>query len=222
MGLASLPRVSSPVAQHSAGDLVRAVVELVAGSALMAVATIAGLVFVHRPWANRIDALGFRLLPRDLSARWAIDVIRLGSRPVLIVGCCILALIAWLSRDKVGAVTCVVAPVVAVVVVELVAKPLVDRHIQGTSALSYPSGTVTAIAALAAAAVIAVPAVAKGAVAVLGVVLILLSCMAVVVLRWHFPTDAMGGVAVGVGAVLAADGFLRLVRRSRIGIGPGT
>ena len=57
-----------------------------------------------------------------------------------------------------------------------VAKPLVGRHLAGTSALSYPSGTVTAVAALAAAAFLVVPRFAKPVVAVAGGVLVVAVC----------------------------------------------
>ncbi|HEX4245680.1 MAG TPA: hypothetical protein VHY77_08940 [Acidimicrobiales bacterium] len=33
---------------------------------------------------------------------------------------------------------------------------------------------------------------------------------AVVVLRWHYPTDALGGACVGIGAVFFLDGLAHL------------
>jgi membrane-associated phospholipid phosphatase len=121
-----------------------------------------------------------------------------------------LCVIAVLSRRWVRALVCVVAPVGAVLVVELVAKPLVGRHVEGSSAFSYPSGTVTAVAALATGAFLVAPRVVRPTVAVVGGVVVAAVCVAVVVLRWHYPTDALGGACVGVGAVLALDGALRL------------
>ena len=97
-------------------------------------------------------------------------------------------------------------------IVQTVAKPLVGRHFEGTSALSYPSGTVTAVAALAAAALLVVPRFAKPLVAVAGGAVVVAVCAAVVVLRWHYPTDALGGVCVGAGAVFAVDGLQRWIR----------
>jgi membrane-associated phospholipid phosphatase len=191
----------------------------VVGCLLLSGATLAGLLLIHRPWANRIDAIGLRLLPADLSSRWASDLVRLGSVPFLVVAVAALVLVALSSRDRVGALSCVVAPVVAVTVVELVAKPLVGRHIDGTSAYSYPSGTVTAIAALAAGAVVVAPSVTRRAVTGSGGILVIMSCAAVVVLRWHFPTDALGGAAVGVGAVFAFDGLVRLISPSMLSLG---
>jgi membrane-associated phospholipid phosphatase len=93
-----------------------------------------------------------------------------------------------------------------------VAKPLVGRHFGSSSALSYPSGTVTAVAALAAAAFLVAPRFAKPLVALAGGVAVVIVCAAVVVLRWHYPTDALGGACVGVGTVFAVDGLLMSIR----------
>jgi membrane-associated phospholipid phosphatase len=104
-----------------------------------------------------------------------------------------------------------------VLIVQTVAKPLVGRQLEGT--LSYPSGTVTVAAALAAATVVVVPRYAKPIVTVLGGVIVAAVCAAVVVLRWHYPTDAFGGVCVGAGLVFAVDGILIFVR-NQIGGSP--
>ena len=182
------------------------------GCFLLGAATLAGLVFVHRPWPNRVDAVGFRLLPADLSSRWASDVTHLGSLTVLIAGAAVLCVVAGLSRNWTRALSCLIAPIAAVLIVESVAKPLVGRHFEGTLALSYPSGTVAAVAALAAAAFLVAPRSAKPLVAVAGGVVVAAVCAAVVVLRWHYPTDALGGVCVGAGAVFAVDGLLLSIR----------
>ena len=182
--------------------------EMLLGCVLLGAATLAGLVFVHRPWPNRVDAMGFRLLPSDLSSRWAADVAHLGSLTVLITGAAVLCVVAAMSRNWMRALSCLIAPIAAVLIVQTVAKPLVGRHLEGTSALSYPSGTVTAVAALAAAAFLVVPRFAKPLAAVAGGAVVVAVCAAVVVLRWHYPTDALGGVCVGAGAVFAIDGLL--------------
>ena len=111
------------------------------------------------------------------------------------------------------ALSCLIAPIAAVLIVQTVAKPLVGRHFEG--ALSYPSGTVTAVAALAAAAFLVVPRFAKPLVAVTGAAVVVAVCAAVVVLRWHYTTDAFGGVCVGAGAVFAVDGFLLWIRNQQ-------
>src|SRR3984885_667637 len=191
-----------------------ALMELLLGFFLLGAAILAGLVFVHRPWPNRVDAIGFRLLPADLSSRWATDVVHLGSLTVLIAGAAVLCVVAVISRNWVRALSCLIAPIAAVLIVQTVAKPLVGRHFEGTSP-SYPSGTVTAVAALAAAAFLVVPWFAKPLAAVAGGVVVLAVCAAVVVLRWHYPTDALGGVGVGAGAVFAVDGLLLSIRTLR-------
>jgi membrane-associated phospholipid phosphatase len=187
-----------------------AAIELLVGCVLLGAAMLAGLLFVRRPWPNRLDAIGFRLLPADLTSKWAGDVAQLGSLTVLVAGVIVLCVVAVLSRNWVRALSCVMAPMAAVLIVQTVAKPLVGRHLEG--ALSYPSGTVTAAAALAAAAFLVVPWFAKPFAAVAGGVVVATVCAAVVVLRWHFPTDALGGVCVGAGAVFAVDGVLLSIR----------
>ena len=56
-----------------------------------------------------------------------------------------------ISRDWVRSLACAVSPIVAVEVVEHIAKPMVGREM-GAGSFTYPSGTVTAVAALAVAA----------------------------------------------------------------------
>ena len=187
------------------------------GCFLLGAATLAGLAFVHRPWPNRVDAIGFRLLPADASSRWAADVAHLGSSTVLIAGAAVLCVVAAMSGNRMRAVSCLIAPIAALLIVQSVAKPLVGRHFEGTTALSYPSGTVAAVAALAAATFLVVPRRAKLPVAVAGAVVVAVICAAVVVLRWHYPTDALGGACVGAGAVFALDGLLSLIRNPAAG-----
>ena len=176
---------------------------------------LAGVVFVHRPWPNRVDALGFRFLPADLTSTWATDVVHLGSLTVLFAGAAVFCVVAAMTRNWMRALSSVIAPIAAVLIVQTVAKPLVGRHFEGTSALSYPSGTVTAVSAVATAAFLVVPRFAKLLVAVAGGVVVVAVCAAVVVLRWHYSTDALGGVCVGAGAVFAVDGLQLSIRNQR-------
>ena len=180
-----------------------------AGAALLGLAAVAGLAFVHRPWPNRLDVWGDAALPAATGARWAQDLVHLGSLPVLIVGVAVvLAVGIW--RDWVRALACATGPLVAVLVVQDVAKPLVGRHLGLGGPTSYPSGTVTAVAALAVAIFLVVPTILRPALAALGAAAVVGVAAAVVVLRWHYPTDALGGMAVGAGAVLVVDAICHL------------
>jgi membrane-associated phospholipid phosphatase len=86
---------------------------------------------------------------------------------------------------------------------------MVGREIGGGS-FTYPSGTVTAIAALSTALFLVSPRLARPFVALAGVAAVTGTGLAVLVLRWHYPTDVAGGVWVGGGAVFSIDAFAHL------------
>jgi membrane-associated phospholipid phosphatase len=183
--------------------------ELVIGTGLLALATLGALLFHIRPSPTPLDVVGFALLPFNYQSGWAHDVTHIGSLPALVIGV-VLLFAAGLPRDWRRAIACASAPVVAVLLVEEIAKPLVDRHVNIYGGPSYPSGTVAAAAALATAAVLVAPRVLKVPTALLGTAVVAASCIAVVVLRYHFPTDALGGICTGAGTVLLVDGLLQL------------
>ena len=83
-------------------------------------------------------------------------------------------------------------------------KPLVGRTLGGV--LSYPSGSTVGAAALAAAAALASPARWRTVTAIVGSLYALWMALAVIALQWHLPTDAIAGLAYGVGVVLVVDG----------------
>ncbi len=184
-------------------------IELLVGAGFMALAALAGLVFVQRPLPNRLDTFWMQILPANYTAGWAHELTHFGSLPALIIGMAIL-LAVGLSRDWVRGIGCAVAPIVAVLIVQEVAKPLIEGHVKSYGDPSYPSGTVTVVTALATAAVLVTPRVLRGVTACIGLLAVLATCSAVVVLRWHYPTAAIGGVCVGAGAVLLVDALLHL------------
>ena len=202
--MTSRPRRRGAKRGPSAATPLGTAIELVVGVSALALSALAGLAFIHRPWPNRLDGWGYHALPADLGSEWAKDFATLGSETALVIGVIAVFLIALL-RDWVRAAACAIAPVVAVLIVQHLAKPLVDRHIGFAGASSYPSGTVTAVAALATALVLAMPRVTRPFVAVAGMATTVMVSAAVIVLRWHYPTDALGGIGVGVGAVLIVD-----------------
>jgi membrane-associated phospholipid phosphatase len=185
-----------------------AVAELSLGLVLLAAAALAGALFVRRPWENRLDVWAYSLVPERLTWRGYLDVAELGSTAVFAAGIAVLALVSAF-RDLARAIACVVGPVCAVVVTERVAKPLVARHgVLGGD--SYPSGTVTAVAALAVVLVLVSPWVIRPLTGVIGAVAVFAVSVAVIGLRWHFATDTVGGALVGSGAVLTVDALAHL------------
>jgi membrane-associated phospholipid phosphatase len=183
-------------------------IELLLGFAMLGAAAVAGLLFAKRPGPNRVDAAGYFYVPSDPNSHLANDLVHLGSKPALIVGVVVVFLVA-IFRDWVRAFACGAAPVIAVEVVEHIAKPMVGREIGGGS-FTYPSGTVTAIAALSTALFLVSPRLVRPFVALGGVAAVTGTGLAVLVLRWHYPTDVAGGIWVGGGAVFSVDAFAHL------------
>jgi membrane-associated phospholipid phosphatase len=93
----------------------------------------------------------------------------------------------------------------ALLISELVAKPLVQRTIEGE--LTFPSGHVTAVSATALAMWLAFYPLlgtrARNITLVLGVAWTLLMSLAVVGAYWHTPLDAVGSILLSVGIVTA-------------------
>lgn len=116
-----------------------------------------------------------------------------------------LGVFALVNRRWKQLVCCASVPV-AVVLVEQVLKPAIDRHI-ADGFYSFPSGTATGVAAWTTLAwIIAVPALrdplARFLLAGFLAVLTGITAVAVVGAHWHYPFDAVAGVCTGVGVVL--------------------
>ena len=183
-------------------------IELLLGLGLLASAALAGLLLAKRPGPNRVDAAGYFYVPSNPNSHLANELVRLGSLPVLLIGVAVIFLVA-VFRDWVRAFACAIGPVVAVLVVERVAKPMVGREL-ATGSFTYPSGTVAVVAALAAAVFLVTPRLLRPVNAVIGPIVVLGVGWAVLVLRWHYPTDVLGGVCVGAGAVFFLDAVAHL------------
>jgi membrane-associated phospholipid phosphatase len=176
---------------------------------LLGLTALGGIVFVHRPAPNRFAAWGFAHLSARLDDPVLLRIAWLGSLRVLVIAIVLCGLVS-LVRDRRRALSCLLGPLASVLVTERVAKPLVARHVSAFGATSYPSGTVTAIAALASIVVLISPARVKFFTVPLGGACVVAVSIAVVALRWHFPTDTLGGIGVGCGGVLAFDAGLHL------------
>ncbi len=183
-------------------------IELLLGVALLGAAALAGLLLARRPGPNRVDAAGYFYVPSDPSSHLANELVKIGSLPVLLAGIGVIFVVA-VFRDWVRAFACAAAPIVAVEVVEHIAKPMVGREI-GAGSFTYPSGTVAAVAALAAAVFLVSPLLLRPLSALAGVLVVAAVGGAVLVLRWHYPTDVLGGVWVGSGAVFFVDAVAHL------------
>lgn len=183
--------------------------ELAVGGAFLGLAALGGLLFLYRPSYTPLDTVGFALLPFDYGSAWAHDVTHIASLPGLVTGV-VLLLAGGVTRGWRRALACASAPVVAVFVVEQIAKPLVHRHVNIYGGPSYPSGTVTVAAAFATGALLIVPRSLKVPTALIGAALVVATCAAVVVLRYHAPTDALGGICTGAGTALLVDALMHL------------
>jgi membrane-associated phospholipid phosphatase len=177
--------------------------EMVVGAALILIMVAGGFYFAYRPASGAVDRWFLDVLAGNNSG-WFSTVTYLRYPMVIVVGAILAAAITY-RRDRPRAFACLIGPPLALATCELVAKPLVGRTLGGV--LSYPSGSTVGAAALAAAAVLATPARWHAVIIVVASLYALWMAVAVVALRWHYPTDALAGLAYGVGVVLVADGL---------------
>jgi len=199
----------------------RAGIELTVGSLLLLAVMAGGLYFMVRPGPVLLDPWVFAALRPVHHSGFLVAVTRLGSPFVVLAGAAA-GFLATLRRNPPRAVALLVGPVLAVAVCDWVMKPIVNRTY--ADVVSFPSGTVTAVAAVATVGVLATPDPWRTVVAALGGTVTVLEAMSVVALRWHYPTDALAGLAVGVGVVLLSDCAARglATGRGRHAVRPGS
>ena len=117
-----------------------------------------------------------------------------------------LACFAWVRRDLRGLALSVAGPALAVVMTDIVLKPLVDRHI-AAGGLAYPSGHAAGAAAVSALALVLLHRWrgwrSTAWLAPLAAALPAAMGLALVRLAFHYPTDIVGGAALGVATVVA-------------------
>ncbi len=190
-----------------------AVEAIVGGSGAVAVA-LAGWYFAFRPASGTVDGWFLSAVPGSPgSAFWSVTSLR---QPWVVVAASAVLCLLTVTRDLPRALACLSGPPLALVLCELVAKPAVGRTLGGS--YSFPSGSTTGAAALACAAVLAAPAAWRWWVVGVSTLFAIWMGVAVVALRWHYPTDAFFGLVLGVAVVLLVDSaawWLGEVIRSR-------
>jgi membrane-associated phospholipid phosphatase len=184
----------------------------IAGGALVVVVVVVGLLFRWHPGQNVLDSWGFSWIHPAIGNSFYMHMTDLRSWAFILAGSILAALIVY-ARDRLRALACLIAPTLAILLVELLLKPVIARRY--AQVLSFPSGTTTIVASVVTAWALAVPRRFRPVVVVVGTFVIGLECISVIALQWHFPTDALGGVIVGVGTVLMVDGLLHLAFSSR-------
>jgi membrane-associated phospholipid phosphatase len=181
-------------------------VELAAAFLALLAVMAMGLWFMVRPGPTALDRWVMAVVPHVHRSGSLVASTRLGSPFVLAVGAAV-GFLATAGRNFPRALALLTGPVMAVGLGDAVVKPVVGRTF--AAVVSFPSGTVTAVAALAAVGVLAVPTAWRRGAAVLGTALSTVTALSVVALRWHYPTDALAALAMGAGVVLLADATAR-------------
>jgi len=194
--------VSSAEGGPAVGRDRQARTELLVGAALVVAVAAVGVFFAHHPVAGPVDRWVLRIVPSG-GGGWFTPVTWLRYPPVTVVGSVVAAAVVF-GRDRPRAVACLVGPPLALITCELVVKPAVGRTLGGV--YSYPSGSTAGVAALATVAVLATTARWRAATVVVAALVSVWMWTAVVFLHWHYPTDALAGLAYGVGVVLVTDG----------------
>ena len=196
------PRPTTPVTPRPTTRTSRAGIELTVGTLLLGAVTVGGLYFLVRPGPTFLDRWGLAVFPAVHHSGLLLAVTRLGS-PFVVVAAAVAGFLATLRRDRPRAVALLLGPVLAVAGCDWVVKPVVDRTF--ADVVSFPSGTVTAVAAVATVGLLATADRWRSVIATLGGTVTVLAIVSVISLRWHYPTDALAGVATGVGVVLLTD-----------------
>jgi membrane-associated phospholipid phosphatase len=176
------------------------------------------LAVYHDGGAQRLDATalyGFGKLNSGVLCAAASGFVQLGSVLAVVlalVALCGLAVRWGRRREAIAAVAVVLAASVTTQILKVVlAHPRV-QPILGTnqiSAASFPSGHATAAMAMAVAWLLVVPPRWRATTAVAGAVLVFGVSFSVLVLTWHFPSDALAGILVATGYGFAALAALR-------------
>jgi membrane-associated phospholipid phosphatase len=185
---------------------------VITGCVLLAIAAIGGVYFAFVPAPTPLDRLAESILPNEWNSRPLVWIVARALPPTLVLGAALSCVVA-LFWDRMRAVTCLVAPALAVAITDYLMKPLVGRIIDegGVVGISYPSGHMTGTVAVVAVAVLAVPSRWRKSALVVGCCVDFAVGISLIVIRWHFATDVLGGAAVALGTTLLIDTALHLL-----------
>jgi membrane-associated phospholipid phosphatase len=138
-----------------------------------------------------------------------VRVIDLADPASIIVICALLCALFLLLNQRRLAVLAVFGPALAGCLVDLVLKPLFDRHLG--SSLSFPSGHTAATASLALVVIIAMigpsrlpwPAVLRWPIAAAATASVPIIAVSLVAGGYHYATDTIGGLFIAIACVLS-------------------
>jgi membrane-associated phospholipid phosphatase len=182
---------------------------IVAGAVIATAAL--GVRYAHTRTPGRLD----RHLDSEIQHRLAghphliVRLVDLADPATVVVICAVLCAVFVLMNRSRLAVLAVLGPGLAGSLVDLVLKPLFDRHI-GTS-LSFPSGHTAATASLALVVIIAMigpsrlpwPVAFRWLVVVAATAAVPVIAIALVGGGYHYATDTIGGLFVAIACVLS-------------------
>jgi membrane-associated phospholipid phosphatase len=181
---------------------------IVTAVAMFTAVAAGGWYFSIRPEGTSLDGLAYRIIPNEWSLHPLLFIADFG-RPRVVVPAVVFCFFIALIWDRRRAVTCAIAPGLAVAITEYLAKPAVGRMYGGT--LCYPSGHMTAVAAVTSVFVLSMPPRLRVPALVLGVIVDLVVGVTLLLLRWHYLTDVIAGTFVSVGTTLLVDSVVHML-----------
>jgi membrane-associated phospholipid phosphatase len=182
---------------------------LPAAWALLGTVILGAVILRFEPGQNAVDSWGFSVFPDVLHSAFLRAMSDLGLAPVT-AGVSLVAAGSIWRRDRRRALACLAGPGLAVGLAELL-KILVGRTFH--HALCWPSGTAAVVTAVATAIVLVTRGRGRAAAVIIGSAVVAFEAVALVAFRWHFLSDALGGIFLGAGCVLLVDALVHRVRR---------
>ncbi len=176
--------------------------------ALLGSVVLGGTILALAPGQNALDSWGFSVFPDDLQNVFLRALSDLGLAPVMGGVAIAAAAVIW-RRDYRRAIACLLGPALAVALAEVL-KVIVARRFEGV--LCWPSGNATEVTAVVTAVVLVTRGRGRAAALVVGSATVIFEVVALVAFRWHYLSDALGGVDLGVASVMLVDAVAHRLR----------